>query len=183
MERWYKIMDKVLSIRPNGQIIVLFMKIQAHQESANRTEIVNAGIETALATKVDWEEISKYKVKDEASSYADTPEFMQIRVDEDDYLEIRKQIFDAFHLKKVPPAPYVIKLILINYLSYLETLKNKNTVSVNYDETTVSANGDIYEEKGTHFRELLENFKSLGSVDEKLDVIYEKLLELERGRG
>jgi len=172
-------MDKVLSIRPNGQIIALFKKIQVYQESANRTEIVNAGIETALATKVDWEETSKYKVKDEASSYADTPEFMQIRVDEDEYLEIREQIFDAFHLKKVPPAPYVIKLVLINYLSYLETFKNGNELSADYDESTVSANGDICAEKGTHLREVLENFKSLGSVDEKLDAIYEKLLELE----
>lgn len=172
-------MDKVLSIRPNGQIIALFKKIQEYQESANRTEIVNAGIETALATKADWEETSKYKVKDEASSYADTPEFMQIRVDEDEYLEIREQIFDAFHLKKVPPAPYVIKLVLINYLSYLETFKNGNELSDDYDESTVSAKGDICAEKGTHLREVLENFKSLGSVDEKLDAIYERLLELE----
>ena len=43
----------------------------------------------------------------------------------------------------------------------------------------MSANGDICAEKGTHLREVLENFKSLGSVDEKLDAIYEKLLELE----
>lgn len=174
-------MDKVLSIRPNGQIIALFKKIQEYQESANRTEIVNAGIETALATKVDWEETSKYKVKEDANSDAETltPEFMQIRVDEDEYIAIREQIFNTFHLKKVPPAPYVIKLVLINYLSYLETFKSGNEASADYDESTVFVNGDICEEQVAHLSEQLKNFNSLGSVDEKLNAIYEKLLELE----
>ena len=54
----------------------------------------------------------------------------------------------------------------------------------NQREEDISSIGrDIFAEDATHLNEQLENFKSLGSVGEKLDAIYEKLLELERGRA
>jgi len=174
-------MDKVLSIRPNGQIIALFKKIKDYQESANRTEIVNAGIETVLVTTVDWKETSKFKVREDAGSNLESaiPEFMQIRVDEDKYVAIREQIIKTFQLKKAPPAPYVIRLILNNYLSHLETFKSGNETSADYGESTVFINGDICEEQASNFREQLKSFNDLGSVELKLNVIYEKLLKME----
>lgn len=42
---------------------------------------------------------------------------------------------------------------------------------------------DIFAENVTQLNEQFENFKSLGSVGEKLDAIYEKLLKFEIGRA
>lgn len=157
-------MDKILSIRKNKQLISLFIKIQEYQKSANRTEIINCAIKIALKNDVKWTEIDKNKVVECDIDYASFPEFLQLRVDYEEYKVIAGQIRQAFKLEKDSPASYVAKLLLINYLAYVES-----------DEF-------VYEENTTEsilypVEEMLEDFKKLPSVDDKLNAIYELLLK------
>ncbi|OME46847.1 hypothetical protein BSK59_28805 [Paenibacillus odorifer] len=110
-------MDKMLSIRPNWQIRSLFFEIQKYQEAANRTEIANWALEKAVEQKVDWRKVSKIKIE-ETEEEIKQPEFMQIRVDEEYYNKVVEQIMDTFKLKRLK-APYLIQLVLVNYLSII----------------------------------------------------------------
>jgi len=112
-------MDKMLSIRSNRQISSLFVEIQKYQEAANRTEIANWALEEAVEQKVDWIEVSKFKIE-VAEEEIKQPEFMQIRVDEEKYITVVEQIMDTFKLKRLK-APYLVQMILKNY--YLSNFK------------------------------------------------------------
>jgi len=120
-------MDKMLSIRPNKQISSLFAEIQEYQEAANRTEIVNWALEKAIDQKVEWRVVSKLKIK-EIEIASKQPEFMQIRVNEGNYDKVAEQIKDAFELKRLT-APYLIKLVLVNYLSSLKNGEKEESIS------------------------------------------------------
>ncbi|MDD7796309.1 hypothetical protein [Clostridium sp. 'White wine YQ'] len=119
------IMDKtLLSIRPNKQISALFMEIQQYHEIANRNEIVNWAIEKAIDHNIDWRTISKFKI-DEDVDELKQPDFMQIRVEKNKYNAISEEIKEFFGLERVT-APYLIRLVLANYLSSLKNIeKNK----------------------------------------------------------
>lgn len=172
-------LDKILSIRPNGQIFALYKKIQEHQEWGNRNEITKEAIKYAFGSKNDWKAIAKYKIVSETNDDS-IPNFIQIRVDEEQYIAVREQIFNAFPCNKnVPPAPYVIKLVLINYLLYLETLEELEDEHV--QASALLMNGDICtkgEASLAYLSDACEKFKIL-SADEKLNAIYRKLLEIE----
>lgn len=120
-------MNKILSIRPNLQISLLFAEIQDYQETANRNEIVNSALEKSIEQKVDWRVATKFKV-DESSEEIKQPDFMQIRVDENKYNLVVNEIKQAFDLKRVT-APYLIRLILVNYLLFLKNNGNKEVIS------------------------------------------------------
>lgn len=115
-------MDKILSIRSNKQITSLLIEIQEYQEAANRTEIVNWALEKALEQKVEWRSFSNITIN-EVMGELKQPEFIQIRVNKKNYEEIEEEIKDYFKLKRVT-APYLIKLILLNYLGYLTKLRD-----------------------------------------------------------
>lgn len=162
-------MDKILSIRKNNQVFSLFLKIQEYQKSANRTDIVNAAIQKALEDRknggLNWNAIASGKIPSVYIENDDFPEFIQLRVDEDKYAEIIDQMKKDFNLEKCR-APFVVKLLLINYILFLES-NGVEIVRPKKEEPTVSK------------QKLMEVFKKL-STEEKMDAIYELLLELNK---
>lgn len=164
-------MDKILSIRKNAQIFSLFIKIQEYQQSANRTEIVNVAIEKAIDDRkkgiLKWTDLPSKKIPSMHIENDSFPDFIQLRVDADKYQEIMKQIKQDFLLERDSPAPFVVKLLLINYLLFLES--NGMEIIRKSDDTIRSR-----EEK-------LEKYMDLDSLEDKLDAIYELLLEIKYG--
>lgn len=163
-------MDKILSIRKNNQIFSLFFKIQQYQQSTNRTEIVNAAIKKALEDRekenLNWNVIASAKVP---SLYIDEekvnfPNFMQLRVDGEKYAEVVNQMKEDFRLEKGSPAPFVVKLLLVNYLLFLES---NGVEEINTEKEEV-----IFAKK-----QKMEEFKGL-SLEDKMDEIYELLLDM-----
>ncbi len=163
-------MDKILSIRKNNQIFSLFFKIQQYQQSTNRTEIVNAAIKKALEDRekenLNWNVIASAKVP---SLYIDEekvnfPNFMQLRVDGEKYAEVVNQMKEDFRLEKGSPAPFVVKLLLVNYLLFLES---NGVEEINTEKEEV-----IFAKK-----QKMEEFKGL-SLEDKMDAIYELLLDM-----
>ena len=144
------------------------MKIQEYQKSANRTDIVNAAIQKALDDRdngtLNWNTIASGKIPSVYIENDDFPEFIQLRVDEDKYGEIVNQMKKDFNLEKGSPAPFVVKLLLINYLLFLES-NGVEIIRPKKEEFTASK------------QILMEEFKKL-SPEEKMDAIYELLLEL-----
>ena len=161
-------MDKILSIRKNNQVFSLFVKIQEYQKSANRTDIVNAAIQKALEDRengvLNRNTIASGKIPSVYIENDDFPEFIQLRVDEDKYGEIANQMKKDFNLEKGSPGAFVGKVLLINYLLFLE----RNGV-----EIIRRRKG----EAGVSKQKMMEKFKKLSS-EEKMDAIYELLLEL-----
>lgn len=161
-------MDKILSIRKNNQVFSLFLKIQEYQKSANRTDIVNAAIQKALEDRknggLNWNAIASGKIPSVYIENNDFPEFIQLRVDEDKYREIVEQMKKDFNLEKGGPTPFVVKLLLINYLLFLES-NGIEIIKPKKDESAVSK------------QKLMEKFKKLSS-EEKMDAIYELLLDV-----
>ena len=163
-------MDKIISVRKNNQIFSLFIKIQEYQPSLNRTEIIELAIEKALGDfKVEnWKSLGKVNIGKYSVSNDKFPEFIQLRVDEEDYQKIREEIKRDYCLDKMSPAPFVIKLLLINYLLYLE--KIGMTESVSYREDDIESK-----------EELKRKFKML-SYDDKINTIYDLLLDIKYSR-
>lgn len=161
-------MDKILSIRKNNQVFSLFVKIQEYQKSANRTDIVNAAIQKALDDRdngtLNWNTIASGKIPSVYIESDDFPEFIQLRVDEDKYGEIIEQMKKDFNLEKGSPAPFVVKLLLINYLLFLES-NGAEILKPKKKEAVVSK------------KKLMEEFKKLSS-EEKMEAIYELLLDM-----
>ena len=159
-------MDKILSIRKNNQIFSLFSQIQEFQKSANRTEIVNASILKAINNTVNWTEISNTKFPIIPAEQIDIPNFIQLRVNANEYNLLAAQMHDQFHLEKMPPAPYVIKLVLANYLIYLHDVHTESLH--NESDMPHSALNSILKPN---------EFNKLTSVDEKLNHLYKILYE------
>ena len=161
-------MDKILSIRKNNQIFALFIKIQEYQKPANRSDIVNAAIQKALDDRengtLNWNTIASGKIPSIYIDNDDFPQFIQLRVDEEKYGEIVNQMKMDFNLEKGSPAPFVVKLLLINYLLFLES-NSVDIIKPKKEETIVSK------------QKLMEEFKKLTS-EEKMDAIYELLLDM-----
>lgn len=166
-------MEKVLSIRPNRPIMTLFERLQKHQTWANRREITSAAIQYAYDSQSNnWNEIAeltKYEIGGEVYG-GKMPDFMQIKVNEEQYTAVREQIIRAFpDNEKAPPAPYIIRLILSNYLLHLEAFENEH---IQASALTLTEEDILCVKK-----EEYEKFERL-NIDEKLNAIYKKLLEL-----
>ena len=165
-------MDKILSIRKNNQIFSLFIKIQEYQKSANRTDIVNAAIQKALNDRengnLNWNIIASGKIPSLYIENDDFPKFIQLRVDEDKYVKIVDQMKKDFNLEKGSPASFVVKLLLINYLLFLES----NGAEIIRPKKEVLDGSK---------QKMIEEFKKLCPED-KMDTIYELLLDLKYGR-
>lgn len=156
-------MDKILSIRRNNQIFSLFIQIQKYQKSANRTEIVNAAITKALTDNTDWNAISNTKFSTIPNEKINIPDFIQLRVNANDYNTIAKQMNEQFHLEKMPPAPYVIRLVLSNYLIFLQEIHSQPTPTA-YNNSAIQNHVLTPDE-----------FQNLTSVEDKLDYLYRML--------
>lgn len=167
-------MDKILSVRKNSQVFSLFLKIQEYQKSANRTEIVNAAIERAMTDRengtLNWHAVSTGRISTMHIENDAFPDFIQLRVDDDKYRKIVKQMREDFKLDKDSPAPFVVKLLLMNYLFFLES----NGVEIIKN----TAHDDADKRK----KEEISKFRQLASTNEKLEAIYELLLEIKYER-
>lgn len=113
----------ILSLRKNPQILGLFSKGQKYQPLVNRVDFLDQGIDYALSSNSDWKKISGVNV-DYSNIDIATPEFFQLRVDKKKWGEVVEQIKNSFR----PPlqrttGPYVVKLILINYIQYLASIQ------------------------------------------------------------
>ena len=113
---------------------------------------------------LNWNTIASGKIPSVYIENDDFPEFIQLRVDEDKYGEIVNQMKKDFNLEKGSPAPFVVKLLLINYLLFLES-NGVEIIRPKKEESAVSK------------QKMMEEFKKLSS-EEKMDAIYELLLEL-----
>jgi len=112
-------MTKILSVRPNQHITSLLFEIQKYLPHTNRTEIINLAITKSINKNVHWKMISESSYK--IYQNLDMPAFMQIKTTEESYETICNEILNSFKdqgLKRVT-APYLIKLVLINFLSLL----------------------------------------------------------------
>lgn len=167
-------MDKILSVRKNSQVFSLFLKIQEYQKSANRTEIINAAIEKAITDHdngtLNWHAISSGRIPTMHIENDAFPDFIQLRVDEEKYNKIVGQIRKDFQLNKDSPAPFVVKLLLMNYLLFLES----NGVEIVKNR----AHEDVDKRK----EEAMSKFRQLDSSDDKLEAIYELLLDIKYER-
>ena len=123
-------MTKILSIRPNIHIMSLLYEIRNHLPDTNRTEIINLAITKAKSKNVDWKIISKSSYK--IHQNLEMPTFMQIKTTQESYDTIYNAILNSFKdqgLKRVT-APFLVKLVLIYYLSLLiEEPKKENTLN------------------------------------------------------
>lgn len=159
-------MDKNLSLRANPQILGLFSEIRKYQP-LNRVVSFEQAMDIALDKTIDWAKLSKVNVNYSIGD-SQSPDFIQLRTDEQKWEDVLNAIKGSFTppLKRTT-APYVVKLVLINYLNYLESIQENAETQVaeeNYSKESKKEN--------CYFDKL--------SVDEKLNLIYAKLIELER---
>lgn len=117
-------MDKILSLRPTKQIICLFNVIREkdiHPE-VERSAIVKRSFDMACNKDIQWENIARFKVKEEDVT---VPEHIRFTVDDDQYIKVVESIKDCLDLERLT-TPYLIKLVLSNYLNSL----NQNDTKV-----------------------------------------------------
>lgn len=122
-------MEKIISIRPTSQIIMLFEEIKVvdgNQES-DRSAIFKRALETVVGNNVDWREVKAINVKEITPEYT-IPEFVKLKVDEDKYCSALTEVKEAFSLERVK-APYLVKLVLYYYLTLLIKNDIASTVS------------------------------------------------------
>lgn len=117
--------EEKLSLRGNPQLLGLFLKIQEYEPSANRVEIFTRAIALALSESVDWKQYMKHEVN--YPQPGSTPEFIQLRVSKSSWNQIVDEIIGSF----TPPLqritkPYVVKLVLLHYINYLQHFQNYN---------------------------------------------------------
>lgn len=86
---------------------------------------------------LNWNTIASYKIPYVYIENDDFPEFIQLRVNEEKYGEIVNQMKMDFNLEKGSPAPFVVKLLLINYLLFLES-KTIEIIKPKKEETIAS---------------------------------------------
>lgn len=116
----------VLSLRPNQNILALFSIAEKHQPLMSRSEILSNAIEYALAAPVEWKAFSESSSK---NSYepnqngSHSPMFIQIRVNSQNWKTVTNQIKNAFNppLKRTT-TPYILRLVLENFVRYLQKL-------------------------------------------------------------
>ncbi|MEW9938320.1 hypothetical protein AB2T96_16510 [Clostridium butyricum] len=120
-------MDKNLSLRKNLQLMGLFSKAKEYQPLSNRVDIFNKAVKYGLKENVDYKKLSKMKVNYPINDEDSIPEFIQLRTDENQWNNLVDKIQNSFtpSLSKIT-APYVVKLVLLNYIFELEKM---NTTS------------------------------------------------------
>lgn len=121
-------MDKNLSLRKNLQLMGLFSKAKEYQPLSNRVDIFNNAVKCGLEKNVDYKKLSKMKVNYPINDEDSIPEFIQLRTDEEHWNNLVDKIQNSFtpSLSKIT-APYVVKLVLLNYILKLEKM---NTISL-----------------------------------------------------
>lgn len=112
-------MEKVISLRPTNQIMTLFSEIKeidTHLE-LDRSAIVKRALQLAFNNTIDWQIVAKVKI---GEGKITPPDHIRFTIEGEQYQIITEQIRDAFSLQRVT-APYLIRLVLTNYLLSLKT--------------------------------------------------------------
>lgn len=148
-------MDKNLSLRKNLQLMGLFSKAKEYQPLSNRVDIFNNAVKCGLEKNVDYKKLSKMKVNYPINDEDSIPEFIQLRIDEEHWNNLVDKIQNSFtpSLSKIT-APYVVKLVLLNYILELEKM---NTISS--DESS--------EDKESEFTIINHDLHGIGELKEK----------------
>lgn len=156
--------DVTLSMRATAQLLGLFQKAREYQPSANRIESFNQALDKALlSTAIDWKCLSRANIT--YASNGSTPEFIQLKVNSQQWNDIVTKIKESFNppLKRTT-TPYIVKLVMLNYINYLLDVQcNENT-----DENKTKS----CEKDSISF----EEFAAL-DIENKLNTIYKLLIE------
>lgn len=128
-------MYKNLSLRTNHSLIGLFNKAQMERPLSSRVEIFNEAVSYALEDSIEFEKLSKVNFNYPVDKENSIPEFIQLKVDEEKWCQIVNKAKESFTppLKKTT-APYVVKLVLLNYVQNLEMLKHNSNKNADTSE-------------------------------------------------
>lgn len=110
-------MEKLISIKPNAQIISLFNEIQDFLGESNRTEIFRMAVGKAYNEEVDWNKIVKKERK--IGTIDKIPESLTLRIDEERLEVIISKIKVALGVQRLQ-MKYLIRAILYNFIFWLE---------------------------------------------------------------
>lgn len=121
-------MDKNLSIRKNLQLMGLFSKAHQYQPLSNRVDIFNDAVDLCISNTVDYPKLAQIRV-DYPVDGDSIPDFIQLRTDKNKWDTLVDEIQNAFNppLVKIT-APYVVKLVLLNFVIYQENIIKNATV-------------------------------------------------------
>lgn len=152
-------MDKNLSLRKNLQLMALFSKVKEYQPLSNRVDIFNKAVKCGLGENVDYKKLSKMKVNYTINDEDSIPEFIQLRTDEEQWNNLVDKIQNSFtpQLSKIT-APYVVKLVLLNYILELEKMN-----SISLDEKSEKS-----EDKESEFTILTNDLSGNKELRKKL---------------
>lgn len=108
------------------------MKVQELQPLSSRVDVFSAAVDYSLTTFVDYKKIADTKSPFPVVEQISVPDFIQLHVDEDKWAEIVCQIRNSFTppLRRVT-APYAVKLVLLNYLLFLDSSSKKSCITPN----------------------------------------------------
>lgn len=137
-------MEKILSIRPTTQICQLFNEIKGvdlYQET-DRSAIISRALDETVGKNIDWKAVSAIKIK-ENTIEQETPDFMKIKVDADKYESVVEEIKNVFLLARVT-APYLVRLLLTNYLVSLKAEEKKEIISSVEKVVNVGIDGLVF---------------------------------------
>lgn len=133
-----KIEDEYVTLSLRGTPALLGLFDRARKlKPINRNALFQEGVEVALTAETDWQFVAKtaldYKIN--MRNTASCPEFVQLRVKKDKWDEITNQINRELKDLKRLHSSYSVKLVLANFINYLEKLD----VEENDKETPISA--------------------------------------------
>jgi len=111
---------KDISLRPKKQLMSLFEAVQNldNLPSTNRNSIIDRALNVALKSSyVNWQAVSEVLIENNFNS--SIPNHIVLKVDEEKFLQVKKQIKEAFSVEKIT-IPYTLKLLLTLYFIHLK---------------------------------------------------------------
>lgn len=112
-------MIKDISLRPTKVILSLFEQIRKLDNVPNtdRNSIVARSITVALENKnINWQLVATMSIEEDF--IGNIPNHVVLKVEEENFNVINEQIKNAFNKEKIT-IPYTLKLLLVNYLAFL----------------------------------------------------------------
>jgi len=109
-----------ISLRPKQQLMNLFDAVQNMENlpSTNRNSIIDRALDMALKSNhVNWKAVSEVAIENVFNSKV--PNHIVLKVDEQKFSEVNKQIKTVFEMEKIT-IPYTLKLLLTLYFIHLK---------------------------------------------------------------
>ena len=127
-------MMKDISLRPKKQLMNLFEAVQNldNQPSTNRNSIIDRALDVALNTRyINWQSVSEVSIEDNFNSHV--PIHIVLKVDEEKFARVNKQIKETFQVDKIT-IPYTLKLLLTLYFIHLKQQSDSANQNDNINE-------------------------------------------------